>query len=74
MVRTQISLTEEEYKVSKREAKRLGISLAEYFRRALRESLPIKGDKPWMKYCGLVESGDSDSSAHIDDIVYGQKD
>jgi len=36
MVRTQISLTEDEYLATKREAKRLGISLAELLRRSLR--------------------------------------
>ena len=74
MVRTQISLTEEEYEAAKREAQRLGISLAELLRRSLRGVLPIDESKPWMHYAGIVESGDPNSSQNIDDVIYGQKD
>ena len=74
MIRTQISLTEEEYNEAKREAKRLGISLAELLRRSLRTILPVDETKPWMRYAGMVESGDSASSRSIDEVVYGQKD
>jgi hypothetical protein len=73
MVRTQISLSEDEYAAAKREAERLGISLAELLRRSLRSILPVDETKPWMRYAGMVESGDSSSSQHIDDVVYGQK-
>ncbi len=73
MIRTQISLSEREYKAAKREAKKLGISLAELLRRSLRHVLPADEKKPWMRYAGMVESGDSKSSEHIDDIVYGPK-
>jgi hypothetical protein len=27
--------------------------------------------KPWMKYAGMVESGDPNSSLNIDAVVYG---
>ena len=74
MVRTQISLTEEEYKAAKREAKKLGISLAELLRRSLRTMLHVDESKPWMRYAGMIESGDPSSSQRIDEIVYGQKD
>ena len=74
MVRTQISLTEEEYEAAKAEARRLGISLAELLRRSLRSILPVDASKPWMRYAGIVETGDPESSRHIDEIVYGQKD
>jgi hypothetical protein len=74
MIRTQISLSEEEYDAAKREAARLGISLAELLRRSLRDVLPVDESKPWMRYAGMVESGDAESSRHIDDVVYGQKD
>ena len=40
MIRTQISLSEEEYEAAKREAERLGISLAELLRRSLRFRAP----------------------------------
>ena len=74
MVRTQISLTEEEYAAAKGEARRLGISLAELLRRSLRHMLPADEQRPWMRYAGLIESGDAASSQRIDDLVYGRKD
>lgn len=74
MVRTQISLSEDEYTAAKIEAERLGISLAELLRRSLRSILPADESKPWMRYSGMVETGDSSSSQSIDDIVYGHKD
>ena len=74
MIRTQISLTAEEYEAAKMEAARLGISLAELLRRALRTMLPADPSKPWMRYAGMVESGDPESSRKVDDVVYGQKD
>lgn len=73
MIRTQISLFEDEYAAAKREAARLGISLAELLRRSLRGILPADASKPWMRHAGMIESGDANSSRHIDDIVYGQK-
>ena len=73
MIRTQISLSEEEYETAKQEAERLGISLAELLRRSLRQLLPVDRSKPWMRFAGMVESGDSRSSQNIDDVVYGQK-
>ena len=74
MIRTQISLTEKEYHAAKREAERLGISLVELLRRSLRAVIPADEDKPWMRYAGMVESGDPRSSQNIDDVVYGRKD
>lgn len=73
MIRTQVSLSEEEYEAAKREAKRLGVSLAELLRRSLRAVIPADESKPWMRYAGMVESGDPESSRHIDEIVYGHK-
>jgi hypothetical protein len=74
MVRTQISLSEEDYEAAKQEAQRLGISLAELLRRSLRSALPADDSRPWMRYAGMVESGDRNSSRHIDEVVYGHKD
>lgn len=74
MIRTQISLSEEEYEAAKREAERLGISLAELLRRSLRTLLPVDDQKPWMRLAGMVESGDPRSSQRIDEVVYGHKD
>lgn len=74
MIRTQIRLTEREYTAAKTEASRLGISLAELLRRSLRAMLPADESKPWMRYAGMVESGDSRSGQRIDEVVYGRKD
>lgn len=74
MIRTQISLSELEYGAAKREARRLGISLAELLRRSLRTMLPADESKPWMRYAGMIETGDPTASQKIDDVVYGQKD
>ncbi|MFH2007396.1 MAG: CopG family transcriptional regulator [bacterium] len=74
MVRTQISLSEEEYEAAKVEARRRGISLAELLRRSLRSMLPADDEKPWMRLAGMIESGDPSSSQRIDEIVYGHKD
>jgi hypothetical protein len=74
MIRTQISLSEDDYREAKREARRLGVSLAELLRRSLRWVLPADSSKPWMRYAGMVESGDPQSSTRIDEVIYGQKD
>ncbi len=74
MVRTQISLSKQDYQAAKREAKRLGISLAELLRRSLRTTLPADVSKPWMRYAGMIDSGDSSASQKIDEVVYGWKD
>lgn len=74
MIRTQISLSGREYEAAKREARRLGISLAELLRRSLRTLLPADDSKPWMRYAGMIETGDPHASQKIDDVVYGQKD
>jgi hypothetical protein len=73
MIRTQISLTEEEYEAAKREAARLGVSLAELLRRSLRTMLPADESKPWMRFAGLIDSGDPRSSQRIDEVIYGEK-
>lgn len=74
MIRTQVSLDKREYALAKKEAKALGISVAEFVRRSIRQNLPIRGDAPWMRYIGFVESGDPNSSQTVDEIVYGSKD
>ena len=74
MIRTQISLDEQEYALVRKEAKALGISIAELIRRAIRQTLPARDQSPWMRYAGFVESGNPNSSQSIDDIVYGSKD
>jgi hypothetical protein len=73
MIRTQISLTEEEYKAAKAESAKLGISLAELLRRSIRHMLPADEGKPWMRYAGMIETGDTNASQKIDEVVYGEK-
>jgi hypothetical protein len=73
MIRTQISLSDQEYEAAKAEAVRLGISLAELLRRSVRHLLPADERKPWMRYAGMVETGEQNASQKIDQIVYGQK-
>lgn len=73
MIRTQISLDEKEYELAQEGAKKLGVSLAEFFRRSLRAMLPLNKKKPWMHYCGDVSSGNPRSSQEIDDVIYGHK-
>jgi len=74
MIRTQISLSDEEYRAAKQEAARLGISLAALLRRSLCALLPADASKPWMRYAGIIDTGDPESSQKVDDVVYGQKD
>jgi hypothetical protein len=74
VIRTQISLDEQDYESVKNEAAALGIPVAEYVRRAIRRTLPLTGRPGWMRYAGLVESGNPRSSRSIDEIVYGDKD
>ena len=73
MIRTQVSLDPKEYFLAKKEAKALGISVAEFVRRSIRQQLPLNHKAPWMRFAGIVDSGDPDSSNNIDDVVYGSK-
>lgn len=75
MIRTQVSLDEQMYADAKAEARRQGISLAEFLRRAVaRELVPSETpDRPWMRYAGMFASGDPDASASVDAVVYGRE-
>lgn len=73
MVRTWITLTPREMRAARAEAKRLGISLAELVRRSLWTLLPVEASRPWMRFAGMIESGDVRSSQRIDDVIHGQK-
>lgn len=74
MIRTQISLDEEAYREAKAEARRMGVSLAEFLRRAVASALGDRGprDQPWMKYAGSVSSGDESASRTVNEVVYGR--
>lgn len=73
MIRTQVRLDEREYALVKREAKEMGISAAEFVRRAVRDALGAGAEKPWMRYIGFVSSGDRRASLSVDEIVYGRE-
>jgi hypothetical protein len=74
MIRKQVSLDEREYALAKLQARSLGIPVAEFVRRAVREALPPRDGGPWMKFAGFVETGGPRSSQSVDEIVYGPKD
>ncbi len=74
MLRTQISLDKRDYELAKKQAAALGISLAEFIRRAVREQLPVSGEGAWMRFAGFVATDNPRSSQSIDEIVYGAKD
>lgn len=74
MIRTQVSFDEKEYPLVKKHAQSMGVSVAEFVRRSVRDSLPCDSERPWMKFAGLVESGDPKSSQSIDELIYGAKD
>ena len=72
MIRTQVSLETDAYRDAKDAARRHGISLAEFLRRAVAAALGgrQKTTRPWMRYAGAVASGDPDASRTVDEIVY----
>ncbi len=70
MIRTQIRLDERQYELARREASALGISLAEFVRRAIRQMLPSEAGEPWMRYAGFISSRDEHSSQSIAEVVY----
>ena len=74
MIRTQISLTEDQYREAKAEAGRQRISLAEFLRRAVSATLGPRrrGKRPWMRWSGLVDSGDPRASQTVNEVVYGR--
>lgn len=73
MIRAQINLSKEEHAAAKREAAKLGIPVGEFLRRCLKSALPAKESKPWMRYAGMIESDDPESSLHIDEVIHGEK-
>ena len=49
MIRTQVSLGTREYTLAKKEAKAMGISLAEFVRGAVHDRLTVAQQSPWMR-------------------------
>ena len=74
MIRTQVSLDERAYREAKAEARREGISLAEFLRRAVAAVLSrrVQAERPWMRHAGALSSGDPHASASVNDVVYGR--
>jgi hypothetical protein len=71
MIRIQINLDRREYELVRKEARAHGMSVAEFVdKRFATSCLPPRG-APWIRYAGLVESGDPRSSQSVDAIVYG---
>ena len=71
VIRTQISPDRNEYDLAKMQSAALGISVAEFIRRAVRETLTVRGEGAWVKYAGFAENGDPHSSQSIDGLVFG---
>ena len=40
---------------------------------ALPENGAVEGSPPWMRYAGLIETGDPNSSQRIDEIIDGEQ-
>ena len=72
MIRTQVSLDEDAYRDAKAAARRQGVSLAEFLRRAVAEALGSRGTKnrPWLRFAGALSSGDPNASRTVDQVVY----
>jgi hypothetical protein len=68
MTRTRISLDAKDYEQVKAEARVLGITVAEFIRRAIRHRLGWTIEAPWMKYAGFVKSGNPRSSQSVDEL------
>jgi hypothetical protein len=74
MIRTQISLDEDAYREAKLEARRQGISLAEFLRRLVAAGISHRRTKQqaWMRHAGTLASGDAGASQSVDTVVYGR--
>jgi predicted CopG family antitoxin len=72
MIRTQISLDEDAYREAKDEARRQGISLAEFLRRLVAGGLRHRraNTRPWMQHAGQVSSNDPSASRSVNAVVY----
>jgi hypothetical protein len=70
MVRTQIALDRETQERARRKAAEMGISLAEYVRRAVARDLGVAATKPDVSILfDLGSSGGSDITHHKDEMI-----
>ena len=71
----QITLPEDLASELKRESARLEISLAEFIRETMREKLarrPLAAEgHPFAEIIGIVDDGETDVAARVDEILYG---
>ena len=71
MIRTQVSLEEKTYREARSEAKRQGVSFAEFCRRALDAALRHRGgEKAWMRFSGAIDAPIPDASQSVDEVLY----
>lgn len=69
-----VAVTRSDLDAARQEAGRAGLTPEEFVHRALRAALPADETAPWMRYAGMVESGDPYASRTVDEIVYGHED
>ena len=70
MVRTQISLDNQDHARAKKRAAELGISLSELVRRALRSELGERAGRGDLSdLFGILDSGHTDTSSRVDELV-----
>jgi hypothetical protein len=62
----------EDHKALKAAAKPADVQVAESH--SLRTPLPEDRKRPWMRFAGMVESGHTDASQTVDELVYRSKD
>ena len=75
MIRTQISFDKALYERARRSARRHGISLAELCRRSVADAIArddAGGERPWMRYVGIVEGTPEDSKS-VDSVLYDRE-
>jgi hypothetical protein len=60
--------------MAKEESRRIGISLAEFLRRSVAAALAPRRrrKKPWMRFAGVLCSGDSGAGRSVNEVVYGR--
>jgi hypothetical protein len=72
MSRTQISLPPDEHRQARKRASELGVSLAEYVRRLIRQDLRAPEEPRNVhisEIFGIGDSGGSDIAAHKDEYI-----
>jgi hypothetical protein len=71
MKRPQDNSSIEHPQATKAELERSGVVAGDSLRHSQTKSPPTDESTPWMRYAGMVETGDRHSSLGIDDISFG---